>query len=232
MKDGSASVGSSSPCCRCRSVDPAEGARRGQQAAPQGRHGALGAGARANGTFTDALTRARGERGAHGGGERIVKGGPPASATHEPAHAGTAPRGGRERTLHERDTKHASQDDPLDPSARRAAQLAPPPVVAGPTVSAPPPPAPIEAGAHASLETLLPALVRRIAWSGDARRGAVRLEVGAGAMAGGTLLVEANDGRVHVRISAPAGADAAAWRDRIARRLEERGIDVEAVIVD
>jgi hypothetical protein len=91
------------------------------------------------------------------------------------------------------------------------------------------------AASRASLEELLPALVRKIAWSGDERRGAVRIEVGAGPLAGATLLVQARAGRVEVTLSAAAadagGIDAEAWRDRIARRLEARGLEVDAVRV-
>ena len=91
------------------------------------------------------------------------------------------------------------------------------------------------APAMASLEELLPELVRKIAWSGDARRGAVRLEVGAGALAGATLLVQAEYGRVHVTLHAAPGAadaDAESWRDRIEARLAARGLDVGGVEVE
>ncbi len=82
-----------------------------------------------------------------------------------------------------------------------------------------------------SLEDLVPALVRKVAWSGDARRGAVRLELGAGALAGVTLIVHANDGRVQVQLSAPPGVDLEDWRDRIAQRLAARGLSVDDVRV-
>ena len=84
----------------------------------------------------------------------------------------------------------------------------------------------------ASLEELLPELVRKIAWSGDAHRGAVRLEVGAGALAGATLLVQAEGGRVHVTLHAPGDANAESWRGRIEARLSARGLDVGAVEIE
>jgi hypothetical protein len=84
----------------------------------------------------------------------------------------------------------------------------------------------------ASLEELLPGLVRKIAWSGDAHRGAVRLEVGAGALAGATLLVRAEGGCVHVTLNAPGHPDAESWRERIEARLSARGLDVGAVEVE
>ncbi|MGD0528564.1 MAG: hypothetical protein ABSE49_25745, partial [Polyangiaceae bacterium] len=66
--------------------------------------------------------------------------------------------------------KKPAHDDGLDPSARHAAQLAPP-VLGGASPSAPASPAQIEARVRSSVEDLLPALVRRVAWSGDGRRG-------------------------------------------------------------
>lgn len=129
--------------------------------------------------------------------------------------------------------------DPLDPLFRQRDLLAP--AHAAP-VASPPPLAPVsaeatssspaQARARASLEDVLTALVRRIAWSGDGRRGAVRLELGAGALAGATLLVEADEGRVRVRLSAPPGVDTEAWRRRIAERFAAKRIAVDALEVD
>ena len=174
------------------------------------------------GTFAEALARMRSTkvpvavagRGAQGVARQMSAGpGVP------PAHRRAAD-----------DAKPRKEEDMLDPSARRAAQLAPPQATAPVAVlasterSAPPP--------RASLEALLPALVKRIAWSGDARRGTVRLELGAGALAGATLLIESNDGRVDVQLAAPAGVDVTAWRERIARRLGDRGLDVGSIVVE
>jgi hypothetical protein len=82
----------------------------------------------------------------------------------------------------------------------------------------------------------MPGLVRRIAWSGDGRRGSLRLEVGSGALAGASVLVQSTGGRVDVTLGSAPGSshtrdDLEAWRDRIAARLEARGIDVGAVDV-
>lgn len=115
-------------------------------------------------------------------------------------------------------------EDLLDPSFRHAASLAPPQSVAQATS-----PSEVEAGtarARLSLEELLPALVRRVAWAGDRHRGSVRLELGAGAYAGATLLVHADHGRVRVEVSGP-GADE--LRRRIDERLRRHGLDVESV---
>jgi hypothetical protein len=116
-------------------------------------------------------------------------------------------------------------DSPQGPSGAAAALA---PAVASPS--------PLAA---ASLEEILPRLVRRVAWSGDGRRGTVRLELGAGPFAGATLLVQADGGRVEVLLDAglasggPAGADATAvhaWRDRIAARLEAQGVDASVEV--
>jgi hypothetical protein len=93
-------------------------------------------------------------------------------------------------------------------------------------------PAQVEARVRSSLEDLLPALVRRVAWSGDGRRGTVRLELGAGELAGATLLVHVDDGRVRLQLSTPPGVSPAGWRERIADRLAARGLAVDAVEVD
>jgi hypothetical protein len=137
-------------------------------------------------------------------------------------HAGTSLA--LEREQREEGPSGAAMPE-IDPSVRQAAQLGPPPTAA-PVASA--------QGLHArsSLEDILPAMVRRIAWSRDGRRGSVRLEIGAGELAGGTLLVHAEDGRVNVRLSAPAGVDGERWRERISERLRARGLSVEAVEVD
>jgi hypothetical protein len=124
------------------------------------------------------------------------------------------------------------REDPLDPATRQAAQLAPPMPVGHGESAAPRADGAVEARAHASLEEVLPAIVRRIAWSGDGKKGSLRLEFGAGALAGGTLVVHADEGRVRVSLSAPEGADARAWKERIAARLEEKRICVDELVVD
>ena len=122
--------------------------------------------------------------------------------------------------------------DPLDPAARRAAQLAPPqaqtPVIdaASPGGPAMAPAEEIAPRARVSMEELLPQLVRRIAWAGDRKRGTVQMELGAGRHAGTTVTVHADHGRVRVEL---AGAGADELRARIDARLRQRGLDVESV---
>lgn len=153
----------------------------------------------------------------------------------EVLHAGTAPapRPGAElrhpsRPLaHEHDDQEHG-DDPADPHVRQAAQLGPPPGLGqGQIVSLATIPPPASAPPRASLEDLLPALVRRVAWSGDGRRGTVRLELGSGALAGAELIVHAEEGQVRVQFRAPAGVDLGPLRERIAARLAGRGLSLE-----
>jgi hypothetical protein len=118
---------------------------------------------------------------------------------------------------------------PLDPML--GSSLGSPPAAAS-ALPATAPTAAVEAQARTSLEDLLPALVRRIAWSGDSRRGTMRLELAAGALSGATLVVHADEGKVRVQLQAPQGVDPAAWRARIEGRLVARGIDVEGVEVE
>lgn len=120
-----------------------------------------------------------------------------------------------------------SEIDWLDPSARHAALLAPPGLTPGS----------IEAvNAHASeplrarsLEELLPALVKRIAWAGDRNKGTVRLELGAGAYAGTTVTVHAEGGRVRVELGGNEGPELDRLRARLDTRLRGHGLDVESV---
>jgi hypothetical protein len=81
----------------------------------------------------------------------------------------------------------------------------------------------------AALEQLWPFLVRRVAWEGDVRRGSMRLELGAGALSGATLLLRCDGGRVHVTLTDPGGGDLEAWRGRIGARLLAAGLPLDGV---
>lgn len=134
---------------------------------------------------------------------------------------------------------HASAgvSDPLDPIHRQRAALGPPEgssanvVVAQPGMPMVQNAAPPDlVRAQASLEDLIPELVRRVQWSGDGRKGAVRMEL-AGAMEGSTLLISADAGRVRVHLDVPAGVDASGWQERITQRLAARNIPTDSVEV-
>jgi len=123
-----------------------------------------------------------------------------------------------------------AHDDPLDPMTRQTAQLGPP-LSATPLTPTTTPDAAVAARAMTSLEELLPQLVRKIAWSGDGKRGAVRMELGAGALAGSTLMLESEGGRVRVHLDTAPGVDGEGWKQRIGARLAEKNIDVESIEV-
>jgi hypothetical protein len=122
----------------------------------------------------------------------------------------------------------AADVDWLDPSARHAAQLAPPGLLAGSAqaLHASNATEPVRAR---SLEELIPALVRRIAWAGDRNKGTVRLELGAGMYAGTTVTVHADGGRVRVEIGGSEGPELDRLRARLDTRLRGHGLDVESV---
>lgn len=162
------------------------------------------------------------------------------ASSQELANAG-ATRGaegseGEERAGHPRlGRRGATADDAsdvIDPdgAARGAAMLAPPwwLEASGATgaMGASDPASP--AGrARLSLEELVPALVRKIAWAGDARTGTVQMQLGAGDFAGATVTVHADHGRLRVEVATSAVVDAAALRLRLERRLRAAGLDVE-----
>jgi hypothetical protein len=132
---------------------------------------------------------------------------------------------------------HPQLDDPLSPWARHCQQMVAPPALgtgeatATAATNAAAATAASEQTARSSLQELMPALVKKVAWSGDGTRGAVRLELGAGSLAGSTLLVHADGSRVRVQLDAPAGTDAAGWQREIRSRLEARGLTVDDVEV-
>ncbi len=127
----------------------------------------------------------------------------------------------------------AADDDDALSLLRQAARLAPPVAVsAGAPVAAAPLAAPVIDGAvRALLPELMTSLVRRIAWGGDARRGSVRIELSGGALAGATLVVHAEGGRVQVELDTPPGADVSRWTERLALCLDARGVDVASLDV-
>jgi hypothetical protein len=69
-------------------------------------------------------------------------------------------------------------------------------------------------------------LVRRVAWGGDGRSATARIEIGAGALDGATIVVTAIAREVVVHIDVPPGAEAGRWQQRLADRLRERGLSL------
>ncbi len=77
---------------------------------------------------------------------------------------------------------------------------------------------------------LLTRWVRRSAIGGDARRGAVRLELDRGRFAGAELVVTAEGNQVSVDLRLPELPGSDDLADRVRRRLAQRGYDAEVAI--
>ncbi len=142
--------------------------------------------------------------------------------------APTAPRPAFQALLRRREPR----DTP--PTTCVAPEPTPAPLPGGP--GAPEAPAPLPSGsppappaALAALQELWPLLVRRVAWEGDGRRACMRLELGAGALSGATVLLTYDQGRVRVAIDHPTHGDLDAWRARIGARLVAAGLPVAEV---
>lgn len=82
-----------------------------------------------------------------------------------------------------------------------------------------------------SMEQLIPEMVRKIAWGGDRQRATARLELGRGALNGACVTVHSDHGSVRVELSGGDPHELDQFRERIERRLRERGIDLEDVRV-
>ncbi|MDB4936095.1 MAG: hypothetical protein JWP87_3067 [Labilithrix sp.] len=133
--------------------------------------------------------------------------------------------GGEREGASERARGGESPVDWLDPAARHVAQLAPPVGIVAESIDA----RATEAVRGRSLEELLPVLVKRIAWAGDRNKGTVRLELGAGAYAGTTVVVHADGARVRVELAGSEGPELDRLRARLDARLRGHGLDVESV---
>lgn len=93
---------------------------------------------------------------------------------------------------------------------------------------APPPPgtAPPPNVTLVHLDQMMTKLVRKVAWGGDGERGAARIELGAGELAGATIVVQSDHGALSVDVELPAGVAADAWRGRLEKRFARRGFDL------
>jgi hypothetical protein len=159
---------------------------------------------------------------------QVLGRGPAAAPPESPATPAPGLVRGRDPAPHPRDGEREREREErlaVDPAARHAAQLGPPPVFGAMSAEVPAVAGAAQA-ARVSIEELVPQLVRRIAWAGDRRRGSAVLELAAGPWAGTTVTVHADDGRIRIELQGrgtePLGA-------RLAERLARRGIDVESV---
>lgn len=158
-------------------------------------------------TAPTAIATAAGQPTVSGEHARIVRSG------ERPDHD---PRGGGDEATEPR----LPELDAADAAwAHRAALVAPPPgdvqTAARAHVE--------QVSRHASVEELAPVLLRKMAWSGDGRRGAARLELGSGSLAGAVVTLEAEQGVVALSVEGLDAREETSLRARLARGLEARG---------
>lgn len=151
---------------------------------------------------------------------------PPQGAPHVPAHAVVTPRhqerGDGQRESSPKDDPHEAtrEVESGDPTwAHRSALMAPPPgdllTDARQHVG--------EVARHASALELAPQLLRKMAWSGDGKRGAARLELGSGALSGAVVTLEADGHEVALSVEGLTAAEETSLRGRLAEGLSARG---------
>ncbi len=113
------------------------------------------------------------------------------------------------------------QLDPLALSLAASTPLAPPAVVGS---EAPLQHVPV-------LDQIAQQLVKRIAWGGAGRKGAARIELGAGVWSGTTITVLSEPQGVSLELDVGAHVDGDALGERLKRRLESKGLCVQDVTV-
>ena len=142
----------------------------------------------------------------------------PSPSVHEPAKT-KGENVPRDRT--------ESDEDRLDPAARSAMLLAPPPSAA-PTPTPAFPLAPSATAARtAEAHALASAMVERAAFWGDGTRGLARLRFGANArhgLSGATVVLEHDGDKIALRIE--DGEDDTATA-KLVERLRARGLEIE-----
>jgi hypothetical protein len=84
--------------------------------------------------------------------------------------------------------------------------------------------------ALAEVAELVERWVRRVALGGDQRRGAVRLDIGQGQLAGAEVLVVAEAGHVSVELQLPSGMAGGDLSQRLRARLERRGFAADVQV--
>lgn len=153
---------------------------------------------------------------------------PPAAPPPSPSSASTPPTArddGAPRKAAPPDTERAPSDErpslDLDPAARAATLLAPPPFVA-------PTPPPVSAPVATAIDPNVAAeLLERAAFWGDGTRGLARLRFGSrarGGLAGATVVLEHDGDAVRLRVDDTSEADRAALADRLRDKLAARGV--------
>lgn len=98
------------------------------------------------------------------------------------------------------------------------------------SISAAAPAAPEQCRATFAPELIASEVVRSIAWGGDRRRGAARIELAGDRFGGTRVVVEVHEQQVRLSLDAPSGVtaeDIAELESRLRARFAERGLEVE-----
>lgn len=114
---------------------------------------------------------------------------------------------------------------PIDPLALTLAtpRLAAPTQPPTATETAPPP--------TLALDQIAEQLVKKLAWGGNARKGAARIELGAGVWSGATITVVTDEHGVSLELESVGDAEGEGLGQRLRQRLEAKGLQVQDVIV-
>jgi hypothetical protein len=190
--------------------------------------------------FKDVLAYAAGRPALGHAGEAFVAARGEAALVGVPARPGSEPEPARGKASEEPPWERELSGDPRpddrplpDPLTAGLSQSASVGQLALSTLSAltPPQSAPPPAAGPVPFAELWTRLVRRVAWGGDGRRATARIEIGEGEWAGAAIVVHALEREIAIEIDLPAGARLEAWRERIASRLRERGLELSELTV-
>lgn len=72
-------------------------------------------------------------------------------------------------------------------------------------------------------------IVKRLSWGGNGKRGSARIELGAGSLAGATLLVHAEGREVTIEVEGADPSAVEALARRISHRLDQKGLSLREV---
>jgi hypothetical protein len=72
-------------------------------------------------------------------------------------------------------------------------------------------------------------IVQSLAWGGDRRRGAARIELGGKKLGGASVIVHAEDGELTLELTAPTHVNAIELAERLKERLERRGFTIRSL---
>jgi hypothetical protein len=89
--------------------------------------------------------------------------------------------------------------------------------------------APTQALPVPGLDALVDRFLRRVAFSGGAKRGVAHLEIGSGELAGSKLTISSEGDGVELLLDAPPGVDPEPYRALLSKRLAAKGVKATVV---